>query len=153
MPASRLKSFLDEKHVRYSTLIHAATYTSSETAESVHIPGKDLAKTIIFKKDGAWAMAVLPASKKIDCEQLKTASQAKKLELAGEHEFKALFPECEVGAMPPFGNLYQMEVYVDDALEKDEYIAFNAGSHTELMKLSFKDYKKLVTPKITHFAV
>ena len=153
MLAPRVKSFLDEHHIKYSTLFHVAAYTAQETAQAAHIPGKNLAKTILFKKDGALAMAVLPADSKINFEQLRQAAHAKAIELAKEREFKDLFPECEVGAMPPFGNLYQMEVYVDKSLTSDEEIAFNAGSHTELLRLTFKDFSTLVHPKIAPFAM
>ena len=97
------------------------------------------------------AMAVLPASQRVDLERLKEAAQAQRVEIAGEQEFKDMFPECEVGAMPPFGNLYEMQVFASAALAEDEEIAFNAGSHTELIRVSYDDFERLVQPKVfTH---
>ena len=97
-------------------------------------------------------MAVLTASYKVDFKQLKKAAKAKKVELASEKEFKDLFPECEVGAMPPFGNLYEMDVYVAESLAEDEQIAFNAGSHTELVRMAYADFERLAQPKVLKFA-
>ncbi len=152
MPAQKLKKFLDSHKIKYIALSHSPTYTAQEIAASAHVPGKELAKTVIVKVDGTMAMAVLPATHKVDFTQLKGALGAKAVELATEKEFADRFPECEPGAMPPFGNLYDMEVYVADDLAEDEEIAFNAGSHTELFRLSYQDFKKLVKPKVLKFA-
>ena len=110
------------------------------------------AKTVVVKLDGKMAMAVLPASYKIDFDLLRKAAKVKKVELATEGEFKDIFPECEVGDMPPFGNLYGMDVYVAESLAEDEEIAFNAGSHTELIKLTYKDFENLVRPEKLKFS-
>jgi Ala-tRNA(Pro) deacylase len=131
---------------------HSAAYTAQEIAASAHVPGKELAKTVMVKIDGQMAMAVLPASFRVDFKDLKDLAGAKKVELASEQEFKKLFPECEVGAMPPFGNLYDMAVYVANPLPEDEEIAFNAGSHTELIRLPYKDFQKLAKPTVGDFA-
>ena len=151
MPISRLKDFLDDQHVKYVTIQHSKAFTAQEVAASAHIPGKELAKTVIVKIDGKIAMAVLPASYKINLSRFKEASNASHVELASESEFKEFFPECETGAMPPFGNLYNMDVYVEESLVDDEQIAFNAGSHTELLKISYEDFENLVHPKIAKF--
>ena len=151
MPISRLKDFLDDQHIKYVTIRHSKAFTSQEVAASAHIPGKELAKTVIVKIDGKIAMAVLPASYRINLGRLKEACHAKQVELASEKDFQDLFPECETGAMPPFGNLYDMDVYVEESLVDDEEIAFNAGSHTELVKLSYRDFERLVHPKIARF--
>jgi Ala-tRNA(Pro) deacylase len=111
-----------------------------------------MAKTVIIKVDGKMAMAVLPAPHKVDFKLLKEAIGAKSVELATEQEFADDFPECEPGAMPPFGNLYGMDVYVAAKLAADEEIAFNAGSHTELFRLAYKDFDRLVKPKVVQFA-
>jgi len=148
MPAQQLKSFLDSNHVKYKTISHSAEYTAQETAASAHIPGKELAKTVIVKVDGEFAMAVLPASMHVSLSRLKNAAGVDKTELASEDEFENLFPDCELGAMPPFGNLYDMPVFVAEQLAEDDEIAFNAGSHTELVQLAFSDFDKLVHPKI-----
>lgn len=147
MPLKKLKEYLDSQNVKYESVVHYETYTSQETAQSAHISGRELAKTVMVKINGRMAMAVLPASQKIDFALLKAAIGSM-AELASEQEFIDIFPDCEVGAMPPFGNLYGMEVYVDEGLTRDEEIAFNAGSHIELMKLSYKDFARLVKPKV-----
>ena len=152
MPATKLKEFLDSQNVKYVNISHSAAYTAQEIAASAHIPGQELAKTVMVRLDGNLAMAVLPASYKVDLNALKQATRTNQVELAGEQEFRSQFPECELGAMPPFGNLYDLQVYVDQSLTKDDTIAFNAGSHTELIKLSYKDFESLVRPKILKFA-
>ena len=148
MPSQQLKSFLDSNHVKYKTIIHSPEYTAQEIAASAHIPGKELAKTVIVKVDGEFAMAVLPASQHVSLTRLKEAAHAGNAELASETEFEKLFPDCELGAMPPFGNLYDMPVFAAEQLTEDEEIAFNAGSHTELVQLKFRDFDKLVHPKV-----
>jgi Ala-tRNA(Pro) deacylase len=152
MPVKKLKEFLDSNQVKYVMISHSAAYTAQEIAASAHVPGKELAKTVIVKVDGKMAMAVLPASFKVDLEHLKEAAGAKSVELAGEREFRDMFPGCETGGMPPFGNLFGMDVYVSAKLAEDAEIAFNAGSHTELVKLAYKDFERLVQPKVLHFA-
>ncbi len=152
MPVNRLKDFLDSNKIKYTTISHSPAYTAQQIAASAHIPGKEMAKTVVVKLDGKMAMAVLPASLKVDFDLLKQAVGASKVELAGEQEFKDMFPECEVGAMPPFGNLYGMDVFVAQRLTEDEDIAFNACSHKELIRMTFKDFEKLVKPKVIKFA-
>jgi len=152
MPVEKLKKFLDEQRVKYVSIKHSLAYTAQEIAASAHIHGKELAKTVVVKFDGKAAMAVLPANYRIDMESLRKAAGAKKLELASEQEFQDLFPGCALGAMPPFGNLYGMDVYADKGLADDEEITFNAGSHTELIRLPYKTYVELVKPKIASFA-
>jgi len=152
MPVQRLKDFLDEHHVRYATISHSPAYTAQEIAASAHVPGKDLAKTVMVDIDGKMTMAVLPASCRVDLHELKEAVGAQQVKLACEKEFADKFPGCELGAMPPFGNLYDMEVYVSEALSKDKHIAFNAGSHTELIRLAYSDFERLVAPKVLSFS-
>lgn len=152
MPVKKLKEFLDNQKVKYVTISHSPTYTAQEIAASAHIPGKVMAKTVMVKIDGKMAMAVLPASLKIDFNLLKKAAGASKVELASEQEFKDLFPECDLGAMPPFGNIYGMEVFVADSLAEDKEIVFNAGSHTELIRLAYNDFERLVKPKVVKFS-
>lgn len=152
MPVHKLKAFLDENKVRYITIRHSNAYTSQEIASSAHIAGKEFAKTVMIKIEGNMAMAVLPASYHVDFELLRQAFGNKKVTLASEFEFMDFFPDCEIGAMPPFGNLYDMEVYVAESLTGNSEIAFNAGNHTELIKLSFDDYLKLVQPNIFRFS-
>ena len=148
MPAQTLKSFLDSNHVKYTTITHSPAYTALETAESAHIPGKELAKTVIVKVDGEFAMAVLPASKHVSLARLREAAGAGDAEIASEEEFESLFPDCELGAMPPIGVLYDMPVFAAEELAEDDEIAFNAGSHSELVQLAYSDYERLVHPKV-----
>ena len=151
MPVQKLEEFLQQNKVKYVTVLHSPHYTAQEIAASSHIPGKGMAKTVMVKIDGKMIMAVLPASYKVDFDLLKSAVGADNIELADEYEFKDMFPGCEVGAMPPFGNLFDMEVYVEDSLADQEQIAFNAGSHTELIKMTYKDFERLVQPKMLKF--
>jgi len=151
MPIKKVRKFLDENGVKYVLISHSPAYTAQEIATSSHIPGKDLAKTVMFRKDGKMTMAILPAPYKIDFCKLKQKLSADNVELASEDEFKYFFPDCAIGAMPPFGNLYDMEVYVDESLTKDNEIAFNAGTHTELIKLDYSDFSRLVKPIVLNF--
>ncbi len=153
MPVKKLKEFLDAQNVKYVSIFHSSTYTAQEIAASVHIKGKGLAKTVIVKLDDKIAMAVLPASHQVDFDRLKMASGSQNVALATEEEFEDLFPDCDIGAMPPFGNLYGMDVLVSRALTKDEEIAFNAGSHYELIRLAYNDFERLVNPRIADFSV
>ena len=148
MPVTKLREFLDHHYVRYVTIHHSQAFTAQEIAASAHIPGRELAKSVMAKVDGRMVMAVMPASNKLILELLREAAAADRVELATEREFRDLFPECEIGAMPPFGNLYGMEVFVSRSLTEDDEIAFNAGSHTELVRLAFSDFERLVEPKI-----
>lgn len=153
MPVNKLKEFLDSNHVKYVLIQHSPAYTAQEIAASAHIPGGELAKTVMVKLDGKMAMAVLPASFQVDFELLKEAAGAEKAELASEKEFKDLFPGCEVGAMPPFGNLFDMPVFAAERLSQDEEIAFSAGSHSELIRMAYKDFESLVKPTVLKFSV
>lgn len=152
MPLATLKEFLDSHQVKYIVISHSPAYTAQGIAAIAHISGKELAKTVIVKIDGALAMAVLPASHQVDLARLKVAAGAGSAEVVPESEFKGRFPDCETGAMPPFGNLYAMLVYADESLAKDKEIAFNAGTHRELMRLAWEDFAKLVKPKVVSFA-
>ena len=151
MPAKKLKEFLDKEKIKYLSITHSPAYTAQEVAASAHVPGKELAKTVIVKVDGKIAMAVLPANRKVVVQELREITGADQLQFATEVEFKNLFPDCETGAMPPFGNLYGMEVYVAPSLAEDDEIAFNAGTHTELIKMSYQDFERLVKPKMVSF--
>jgi Ala-tRNA(Pro) deacylase len=152
MPANKLKEFLDKNNVKYVTIKHSRGYTAQEIASSAHVSGKEFAKTIIIKIGEQMAMAVLPASYQIDFKQLSEALGTQNVTLATETEFMNHFPDCEVGAMPPFGHLYDMEVYVAEVLRKDKEITFNAGTHNELIRMSYEDYERLAEPKILKFS-
>lgn len=148
MPVNRLKEFLDENHVPYVTIKHSPAFTAQEIAALAHVPGKDLAKTVMVKLDGRLAMVVLPATDHVSANRLREFAGAEEVELASEEDFANVFPNCEVGAMPPFGNLWGLDVYVDEHLREDDEIAFNAGTHTELVKLPYADFERLVRPHI-----
>ncbi len=152
MPMTRLREFLDQHHARYVSVRHSPAYTAQEIAAKAHIPGKEMAKTVIFKLDGAMHMAVLPASKQVDLEQLRRALGGEKIELSTEDEFAQRFPGCEPGAMPPFGNLFGMQVFVAKELTEDAEISFNAGSHTELLRMTYAEFQRLVEPSVLSFA-
>lgn len=146
MPSKRLKAFLDENDIKYLSIMHSMAFTATDIAHSAHIRSKHMAKTVIIKINDKLAMAVVPANYKVNLLLLADALQNSKVELASESEFTRHFPDCEVGAMPPFGNLYNMEVYVAESLTENETIIFNAGSHMELIQMDYKDFENLVKP-------
>ena len=152
MPAKKLKEFLDSNKIKYVSISHSSAYTAMEIAALAHVPGKELAKTVMIKINGNMAMAILPATHMIKLDSLKKAVGTENARLATEQEFKDKFTDCEVGAMPPFGNLYNMDVYVAKSLIDDEEIVFNAGTHTELIKMGYKDFERLVKPKIAEIS-
>jgi len=153
MPSSKLKKYLDEHQIPYITISHSQAFTAQQVAASTHIPGKEMVKTVVIKINSKMAMAVLPASYHVDFNLLQEITGEEKVRLASETEFKDMFPDCEVGAMPPFGNLYDMDVYVAETLAEDEEIAFNAGTHTEVIRMTYKDFERLVKPKVVKFSV
>src|SRR2546423_9423601 len=128
MPVKKLKDFLDREKIKYISIVHSTAYTAQEVAASAHITGKELAKTVIVELDGKMAMAVLPANRKIVLQDLREVTGSDQVKFASEEGFKEKFPDCETGAMPPFGNLYGMEVYAAASLAENDEIAFNAGS-------------------------
>ena len=153
MPADKLAEYLESQGVQYTVIEHhALVYTAQEIAAAAHISGRQLAKTVMVNVDGTLAMAVLPASHRVNLNRLKAHTGASKVELASEEEFKRRFPDCEVGAMPPFGNLYGIQVYAARDLADEIEIAFCAGSHTELVQMKFEDFKRLVEPEMLDFA-
>jgi Ala-tRNA(Pro) deacylase len=152
MPATKLKEFLDSHNIKYVSITHSKAYTAQGIAAAAHISGKELAKTVMISIDGDMAMAVLPASEQVNLDSLKSALKAKKVELASERQFRDRFADCELGAMPPFGNLYNMRVIVDETLTHDKEIAFNAGTHLELIRLAFADFERLVQPTVLRFS-
>jgi Ala-tRNA(Pro) deacylase len=151
MPAKKLKEFLDSQKIKYVSIKHSPAYTAQEVAASTHVSGRDFAKTVIVKIEGRMAMVVLPANRKVVLTDLREALGADQVKFASEEEFQSRFPDCEIGAMPPFGNLYGMEVFVAPSLAEEAEIAFNAGSHTEILKLAYPDFARLVQPKAIPF--
>ena len=149
MTLMRIKEYLDYHQIKYVVISHSLAYTAQGVAALTHISGKEVAKTVIVKIDGTLVMAVVPASCHVDLRLLKAAAGANTVAVAAEEEFKDRFPDCETGAMPPLGNLYGMPVFADESLTHDEEIAFNAGSHRELIRMAWEDLERLVHPKIT----
>ncbi len=145
MQLSKLREFLDSRHIKYLVISHSLAYTAQGIAALTHVSGKKLAKTVIVKIDSILAMAVVPASLHVDLNRLKTLTGAR---TASEQEFKDAFPDCETGAMPPFGNLYDMAVYADASLAENEEITFSAGTHRELVRMNWCDMVRLVNPLI-----
>ena len=148
MSTQRLQNYLDERRIDYTLINHPETFTAQETAQSAHIPGREIAKTVVVRIDGTAAMVVQPATSKIHLGKLKKLTGAESVCLADEQDLNEMFPDCDLGAMPPLGNLYGMHVYVGESLTHDEEIAFNAGSHTELIKLRYRDFESLVHPEV-----
>jgi Ala-tRNA(Pro) deacylase len=152
MAVRKLEEFLKTHNITYEKITHSQVFTAQETAAVAHVSGKELAKTVILKIDGKMTMAVLQACYKVNFDLLKAATGANEVELAKEEEFKDMLPECEIGAIPPFGNIYGFEVFVEQSLAKNEKISFNAGSHTELFRLSYKDLERHLKPKVMKFS-
>jgi Ala-tRNA(Pro) deacylase len=146
MPHTRLHRLLDAQRIQYTRIAHPTAYTAQQVAARAHVPGRELAKAVIVNIDGKLAMVVQNAASPVPLGRIKSATGAREVHLAREHEFEQWFPDCEVGAMPPFGNLYGMEVFVTDSLAADDEIAFSAGSHTELIKLEYRDFARLAHP-------
>jgi len=153
MPFSnRVKDFLEVNQVPFKHTVHPLAYTAREVASAEHLPPRDVAKVVIVSADSGYQMVVLPANRALDLSELRTHLGMSHARLATEEEIGRLFPDCDLGAMPPFGNLYQMPVYVDSALALDDWFAFNAGSHTDVIHMRFKDYRWLVNPVVLPLA-
>jgi len=148
MPAKILKEFLNRHHTKYVSIQHSPAYTAQEVAALAHVSGRDMAKIVIVKIEGQLAMVVLPATRKVALSDLREELGIEHATLATEEEFKTRFPDCEPGAMPPFGNLYGMDVFVAPSLATEETIAFNAGTHTEVIQMAYADFERLVQPKV-----
>lgn len=148
MFGERVKDFLENNNIAYEYIKHPREFSATRTCQSAHVPGSEFAKTVILKIDGKLTMAVVTANQMVYPGFLKNFFPAERIELANESEFKNYFPDCEIGAMPPFGNLYGIDEFISMDLTKDEYIIFNAGSHTALIKMRYNDFQKLVHPKI-----
>jgi Ala-tRNA(Pro) deacylase len=148
----KLEAYLQAAGVRYEVHHHRQAFTAQEVAQSEHVPGQRVAKVVVIWADGRLAMLALPAPLMVDESQLATAIGARQVRLAHEEELAVAFADCEVGAMPPFGNLYDMQVYVDPALAENEAIVVQAGTHTETIALPYADFERLVRPQVIEFA-
>ena len=152
MIAEKIKKYLDDNKVKYLTITHSRAYTANDIAHAAHVSGREVAKTVMVDADGRLTMIVLPASKRLSFVEAANAIGAKNVRLAHEYEFATQFPGCEVGAMPPFGNLYGVDVFADPSLGDHEEIVFNAGTHTELIRMRYDDFDRLVEPKVVAIA-
>lgn len=149
----KLKDFLDKNRVKFEANRHKEVYTAQEIAAVQHVPGDNMAKVVIVKADGKLGMLVLPATHKIDFKKLQSVLKVKNIKLASEAEFKSAFPDCEVGAMPPFGSLYNIPLLADKALTGSSMIAFNAGTHKDSVAIRLSDFTKLEKPVMVDFSV
>ena len=153
MPVSKkVKQMLGEAGVSYTVTKHPEAFTAQEVAAAEHVPGKAMAKVVIVMADKTPVMAVLPSSYRVNFDKLKALVGAKKVGLASEEEFAELFPDSEIGAMPPFGGPEDMPVYSDRVLEEDEKVTFNAGTHTDTVTIAYTDYTRLADPTVGDFA-
>lgn len=148
MAANRLTHYLDEHHIKYVSVRHSPAFTAAEVAMSAHVPARSFAKTIVIKIEDVPAMLVLPASRRILIHELREMLETEHVKLASEREIREMFPDCELGAMPPFGPLYGMKVHVAAGLTQEKDITFNAGTHTETITMPYADFEKLVQPAI-----
>jgi len=149
MPLSeRLRSFLESHSVEYSVTAHPRAYTAREVAVAEHLPPRELAKTVVLFSDGEYLMVVIPANKVVDLPEARLTLDSNQVRLATEDELGKLFPDCELGAMPPFGSLYRMPVYLDGSLTGEERIAFNAGTHREVLHMKMADFRALEQPAV-----
>ena len=150
---TKLREFLDASGVAYEVRSHLPAFTAQEVAAAQHVPGREMAKVVIVRAGREFLMAVLPAPQRVDLGQLGAAAGKPDLHLATEAEFAGLFPACEAGAMPPFGNLYGLPVWVDQALTRDKDISFNAGTHDQTVRMAYADFARLVQPRVASFGM
>jgi Ala-tRNA(Pro) deacylase len=153
MPAQKLKRMLDQHDIKYISINHSPAFTAREVAASTFVPRREFAKTIIVDLDGEKVMAVVPASRHVDLEALCKLTNCNEARLATEDEFEALFPDCEVGAMPPFGSFYDTRVFVDKMVTEVDDLCFNAGSHEQILRMDCRDYLRLEQPVVGAFAI
>ncbi len=153
MPAKKLKQILDRQGIKYISINHSPAYTARETAASTFVPRREFAKTIVVDLDGEKIMAVLSASRHVDMAALRNLTSANEARLASEDEFRTLFPDCEVGAMPPFGSLYNLRVFVDEMVTEVDDLCFNAGSHEQILRMDCADYLKMEQPVVGAFSI
>ena len=148
----RIREYLDSQNVDYEWLPHPEAFTAQEVAHSLHVSGKRLAKTVVLDADGQVIMAVLPASHRLSLLDLKAALEVRNLELLPEGELAVLFPDCDLGAIPPFGNLYGMDTWVDRAVAEAEHIIFTAGTHWDAVEMKYANYARLAKPRLSRFS-
>lgn len=148
MPSQKLQEYLNQNQVKYTSIAHPIAYSTREISHLCHVPEHQLAKTVMLNVGHKMVMVVLPARYLLDFDILKKSFHENEVSLASESDFNKVFGDCELGAMPPFGNLYNIDVYVEKSLANNREIVFNAGTHTEVIKLQYSDFIKLVNPKV-----
>lgn len=151
MVIQKLREYLDANNAKYVVMSHSPAFSAQEVAHEVHVPGREMAKTVMVSVKGESVMCVLPASYHIDFTRLCDALGTGDVYLEDEDQFKESFADCDIGAMPPFGNLYHVPVYVAQSLTEDEEITFNAGTHTEVIRMKYAEYARLTEPKVISF--
>lgn len=152
MPKNRLTELLHDQAIGFELIHHPPDYSALEAAHDTHTPGSEFAKTVLINTDAGPVLAVLPAPRMVDFGKLAAVTGSREVRLAEENAIAELFPDCQVGAEPPFGKLYDMPVFVDEELATQEYITFNAGTHDEAMRIRFADYERLEHPTHASFA-
>jgi Ala-tRNA(Pro) deacylase len=148
----RIRDYLDSQNVPYETLHHSQAFSAQEVAHSLHVSGKRCVKVVVAKGDNKPVLVVLPASHRLNFQDLKSALKANQLEMLIESELVGLFPDCDLGAVPPFGNLYGIGVWVDRAVANAEKIVFCAGTHEDCIRMRYSDFAKLTMPFLGHFS-
>jgi Ala-tRNA(Pro) deacylase len=147
-----LDDFLNSRRVSFEHLRHRPAYTANRTAQMLHVPGKEVAKTVLLRTDRGYILAVLPATHQVDLDEVRRELGVERVEMASEEEMERLFPDCERGSVPPFGSLYQLQTLVDESLAEDERIVFDAQSHEDAIRMTYRDYESLEHPRKGHFA-
>jgi Ala-tRNA(Pro) deacylase len=150
---NRLTRYLDAKAIRFSHSIHAPAQTALSVAKAERMPAHEFAKTVVYFSDSGYGMAVVPADDMVDLQEIRQSLELSFIRLADESELQELFPDCELGAMPPFGTFHDMPVVVDTQLAHSKFIAFSAGTHRDVIRMSFEDFQHLVRPKVASFAI
>ena len=147
-----LQSYLDEMGVRYRLSYHATAYTAQDLAMVEHVPGRKVIKPVVVRADGEFVMCALPASHRVDLDELRKQLDARDVSLAEEQKLSELFPDCELGAEPPVGRLYGMTTLMDESLVKDDRVTFQAGTHNNAVTMTMAEYRRLAQPEMAHFA-
>src|SRR5262249_736121 len=147
-----LNKFLADRQIPFEQFHHHPAYTAKEVAEGLHVPGQEIAKSVLLRVPKGSVLAVLPATHSVDLAEMGRDLGAAEVEMASEQEIEQIFPDCERGAMPPFGSLYRLPTIVDETLTEDERIVFDAQSHQDAIRMAFRDYAALEHPRIGHFA-
>jgi Ala-tRNA(Pro) deacylase len=148
----KLDELLTSRHIAFERLRHQPAYTANRIAQALHVPGREMAKSVLLRSGHGYVLAVLPATHQVDLEQLRQDLGEERMEMATEEEMDRLFPDCERGAMPPFGSLYQLPTLVDESLAADEEIVFEAQNHEEAIRMRYRDYEAIEHPRKGHFA-